>query len=99
MQHKTFYLFMLASILLTIQCKQVESGTPAHIQKVTKAIDDNRLINADKTPGDWLSHGRNYAEDRYSILEQINKGNVKRLGLAWTINLGTKRGIKRLPSL
>ena len=28
-------------------------------------IDTQRIVNADKAPGDWLSHGRNYQEQRF----------------------------------
>ena len=77
---------------------QDEQGSIEHIKKVTSAIDDSRLVNADKTPGDWLSYGRNYAEDRYSTLEQINKDNIKNLGLAWSLNIGaTLNGIETTP--
>ncbi|MBC9889816.1 MAG: PQQ-dependent dehydrogenase, methanol/ethanol family [Opitutae bacterium] len=60
-------------------------------------IDDRVLVSASNFPGDWLNHGLDYAETRYSPLGQINSGNVDRLGLAWTLDLGTKRGIEATP--
>src|SRR5690606_19722663 len=33
---------------------------------------------------DWLTYGRDYAETRYSPLDQIDTGNVARLGLDWS---------------
>ncbi len=74
-----------------------EKGSPEHIRQVTLAIDDEVLANADARNGDWLSYGRNYREDRYSELDQINKDNLEQLGLAWTLDLGTKRGIQSTP--
>src|SRR4051812_45164953 len=97
MKSTTNLLLSLTSIIFLAACNQAEQGAVEHIKKVTSAIDDNRLINADKTSGDWLSYGRNYAEDRYSTLEQINKNNIKNLGLAWSLNLGTDRGIETTP--
>jgi quinohemoprotein ethanol dehydrogenase len=97
MKSKTKLLLSLTSIILLAGCKQGETGSIEHIKKATSAIDDNRLINADKTTGDWLSYGRNYAEDRYSSLEQINKNNIKNLGLAWSLILGTDKGIETTP--
>ncbi len=92
------YLLMLVSFYCLAGCQQAEHGSPLHIKEVTNSVDDNRLINADKTPGDWLSYGRNYAEDRYSGLEQINKDNIKNLGLAWSLNIGTTvNGIETTP--
>src|SRR5687768_1446815 len=98
MKTKTKLLFFCISIILLAGCKQIEQGSVEHIKKVTAAIDDYRLINADDTPGDWLSYGRNYAEDRYSILEKINKDNIKNLGLAWSLSIGTTlNGIETTP--
>lgn len=78
-------------------CKEPEKGSEQHILSVAGAIDDSRLISADDHPGDWLSYGRNYAEDRYSTLDQINKEKIEQLGLAWSVNLGMKRGIESTP--
>lgn len=86
-----------AVTILIVSCKQPDSGTISNTHKVTLQIDDNRLANADKTPGDWLSYGRNYYEDHYSPLQQITKDNVKQLGLSWSLNLGTSRGIEATP--
>ncbi len=74
-----------------------QKGTPEHIRQVTAAIDADALRNADENQGDWLTYGRNYQEDRYSELDQISKDNLDQLGLAWTIDLGTKRGIQATP--
>ncbi|MEP7375003.1 MAG: PQQ-dependent dehydrogenase, methanol/ethanol family [Chitinophagaceae bacterium] len=73
------------------------SGTKEFIKKVTAAINDKSLSEADKDSADWLSYGRNYSEDRYSPLEQINKDNVGKLGLAWNTDLGFKRGFEATP--
>jgi len=48
--------------------------------------------NAAKTP-DWPTTGVDYAETRYSRLDQINAANVKDLGLAWSYNLESTRGV------
>jgi quinohemoprotein ethanol dehydrogenase len=82
---------------ITPSSPKVVKGSVEHIQQVTTAINDHALANANATPGDWLSYGRNYQEDRYSPLTQINKENLNQLGLAWTLELGTKRGIQATP--
>ena len=38
-------------------------------------------------PDDWLMLGRTYDEQRYSPLDQINKGNVSELRMAWSRGL------------
>lgn len=85
-------LFMIGS------CNQTYvPGTSEHIQSVTNKVDNNRLLKADETPQDWMSYGRNYYEDRYSSLNQITKENINDLGLAWSLNLETSRGIEATP--
>ena len=41
--------------------------------------------------GEWVTHGRDDSEQRYSPLKQINADNAKQLGLAWYADL-TERG-------
>ncbi|MGV3768538.1 MAG: PQQ-dependent dehydrogenase, methanol/ethanol family [Sphingobium phenoxybenzoativorans] len=36
---------------------------------------------------DWSGYGRTYGEQHYSPLDQVNAGNVERLGLAWSLDL------------
>src|SRR5215469_6567048 len=55
-------------------------------------VDDRALINASRDGNDWLSNGRDYTEQRYSPLTQINASNVSRLGLAWYYDTGSDRG-------
>jgi quinohemoprotein ethanol dehydrogenase len=61
------------------------------------SIDGARIIDADATPGEWLSHGRTYSEQRFSPLSQIDDSNVAELGLAWHADLPTRRGIETTP--
>jgi len=89
-------ILLLLSILF-MQCSQPEPGTEAHIKQVTEAIDEEYLANADNTPENWVTYGKNYAEDRFSALKEINKDNVGRLGLTWALNLETTRGIEATP--
>ena len=56
-----------------------------------------RIINADSEPGNWLSHGRTYDEQRFSPLAKINDGNVADLGLAWHFDIDTNRAMEATP--
>jgi PQQ-dependent dehydrogenase (methanol/ethanol family) len=60
-------------------------------------VDAKRLIGADAEPGSWMTHGRDYAEQRFSPLDQIHAGNVGELGLAWSFDLGSTRGVEATP--
>ena len=59
--------------------------------------DDQMIADADSHPGEWLTHGLNYSEDRYSLLTEITKENVQELGLAWSTSLDSKRGLEATP--
>ena len=63
----------------------------------SSAVTDDRLVNADQEPQNWLSHGRNYFEDRESPLDKINTTNIERLGLAWYHDTETTRGLEASP--
>jgi quinohemoprotein ethanol dehydrogenase len=62
-----------------------------------KGVDGERIIAADQAPGEWVSHGRTYSEQRFSPLDKINAGNVGELGLAWSFDLPEQRGIEATP--
>lgn len=74
---------------------QKKARTPA--AKGARLIDDAALRNADARNGDWITHGRNYSETRFSPLSQINAGNIKLLGLAWSFDTETTRGLEATP--
>jgi PQQ-dependent dehydrogenase (methanol/ethanol family) len=57
-----------------------------------RRVDDGALKNAGKTGEEWLTYGLSQGETRYSPLDQINTGNVKRLGLAWSFDIGPGGG-------
>ena len=59
------------------------SGTSEAKPAAPAQVDAARLVGADKDPGDWMTYGRNYNEQRFSPLNKINADNVKNLGLAW----------------
>ncbi len=60
-------------------------------------VDAARILNADATPGEWLTYGRTYDEQRHSPLSLINTDNVDQLGVAWTYDLATARGVEATP--
>ncbi|MDM4769186.1 PQQ-dependent dehydrogenase, methanol/ethanol family [Solimonas sp. SE-A11] len=60
-------------------------------------VDGARIQAADREPGNWMSHGRSYDEQRYSPLAKIDQANVGQLGLAWTYKLDVDRGVEATP--
>lgn len=67
------------------------------IAKATVAVDKDAII-ANATDGrNWLNHGLDFAETRYSKLKRIDVANVERLGLAWSTSIDSKRGFEATP--
>jgi len=58
---------------------------------------DGTVIEDPARAGDWLSHGRTYAEQRFSPLAQITRENVQQLGLAWYLDLPAKGTVEATP--
>ena len=55
-------------------------------------VNQERLLNVDKEPGNWLHHHQNYSAHRFSTLKEVNRDNVKNLKVAWTMHLGGIEG-------
>ncbi|WP_282362651.1 PQQ-dependent dehydrogenase, methanol/ethanol family [Pseudomonas sp. PS01300] len=60
-------------------------------------VDEAAIRATEQAGGEWLSHGRTYAEQRFSPLKQIDASNVKSLGLAWYMDLDNTRGLEATP--
>lgn len=93
-----------AWILILVGCQGDEPAVTEEVASEaaeestrTAWIDHDRLANADAEPGNWMSHGRTWSEQRYSPLDQINAANVGQLGLAWFHDLDTSRGQQASP--
>lgn len=61
------------------------------------ATDSARLVRP--APGEWVTHGRTYDNQRYSPLTQVNRGTVNRLGLAgiYQLNVDRAHGLEATP--
>jgi alcohol dehydrogenase (cytochrome c)/quinohemoprotein ethanol dehydrogenase len=55
------------------------------------------IADAERWYGDWLAHGRTWAEQRFSPLNSINADSVGDLGLAWSLDLPDARGQEATP--
>src|SRR5260370_30805591 len=87
MLHKSFRRSTLAAaavLLLTI----------TGCSHATQEVDAAALRAADADSANWLTYGRTYSEQRFSPLKQIDEQSVSKLGLAWSYDLGTRRGLE-----
>ena len=78
----------LAALALAMACSSLAMAAE---------VDGKRIVGADNEPGNWMSHGRTYDEQRFSPLTHINDGNVGQLGLAWSYKLDLDRGVEATP--
>src|SRR5262245_41280375 len=56
-----------------------------------------RILNAVKEPGNWLTYSGNYSGHRYSPLAQINSVNAARLKPLWTYQLDVTHKFETSP--
>ena len=54
---------------------------------------------AEPSPGSWLVHGRTPAEQRHSPLARIDEHNVGELGIAWSYDTRSIRGLEATPGI
>ena len=79
------------------RCLSVEKPNPENNASAIGQIDDARINNAESEPGNWLAYGRDYEEQRFSPLTQINRESVDRLGLAFELDLGGWDALEATP--
>jgi quinohemoprotein ethanol dehydrogenase len=62
-------------------------------------VSAQRLLaaNDESNAGQWMSHGRDYSEQRFSPLTKVNVDTVGQLGLAWFADFDTRRGQESTP--
>ncbi len=87
----------IATAAVAVCACQPKSAAPGDPATKVAQVDSARLIAADADSRNWLSYGRTYSEQRFSPLAQIDKANVKNLGLAWFLDLDTHRGQEATP--
>ncbi len=66
----------------------------------TQAVDtvvDDKYLSTDGDGSNWAAYGRTSSETRYSPLDQINAGNVKKLGIQWALDLPNERSLIGTP--
>ncbi|TPE61195.1 PQQ-dependent dehydrogenase, methanol/ethanol family [Sandaracinobacter neustonicus] len=81
----------VALLLFTAACgQQKPAAAPA-------AAGEDSLAAQGSAGAEWLSYGGTYDEQRHSRLTQINKDNLDQLGVAWTYEMRSGRGIETTP--
>jgi glucose dehydrogenase len=71
-------------------------GLPTDAQ-APGAVDDARLLAASGDPRNWILFGRDYANQRFSPLAQIDAGNVRTLAPRWIHQTGVAATFQTTP--
>jgi len=88
---KSIRIRLLTSSVLLIALSAVASS------QAPKQVDTARLTGADSDTGNWVMYGRTYDDHRFSPLTKINEQTIGQLGLMWSRELGTTRGLEATP--
>jgi quinohemoprotein ethanol dehydrogenase len=78
----------LASVLALSACTNKDGA---------KLVDDAALKSAATETDQWITIGRDQAETRFSPLKQIDRNSISRLGLAWSYDTQSLRGLEATP--
>jgi alcohol dehydrogenase (cytochrome c) len=70
-------------------------GAPPEKARVT--ISDTMMGSVDSHPSDWLLHGRDYSNQRFSPLKDINAGNVSSLAPVALVQTGITSSFETTP--
>jgi quinohemoprotein ethanol dehydrogenase len=90
---KSWTVYSLAACALVVGSCSAEKNTGS----IAAGVDTARISNAINAPQEWLTYGGTYDEQRYSRLNRIDAGNVDKLGVAWSYDLKTSRGVESTP--
>jgi len=71
--------------------------SPIQVAETTRPAEATSSPDTSPPDTDWTQHGNEWREQRYSPLEQVNRENVSRLGLAWSFDMLTNRGVEATP--
>ncbi len=91
----------MAATMLVALCGCHPENPPAPMASAAAPSPSAAAVNAERLtagePDQWLTPGRDPNGTYYSPLQDINTGNVARLGFAWDYRLGTNRGQESTP--
>jgi quinohemoprotein ethanol dehydrogenase len=87
----------LCAVIALAACSRTPTPPQAsHLDPPAAHVDDASITASDDN-ADWLTYGRTHSEQRFSPLRQVDEQSVRRLGLAWSVDLQTVRGLEATP--
>src|ERR671913_400737 len=86
-------LLAVGGLLISLQAVE-QNAAPS--QTATPSTPSS-VAPAKAAEGDWVIAPKDYANTRFSALNQITRENVKDLKLAWSFSTGVNRGQEAAP--
>ena len=95
------FISLLVAIISLNGCgedKESSTSTNKKAQTTTQASDTSKAETVEAVDVEnWSLHGRTSDEERFSPLDQITTDNVKRLGVAWSLDIPSSDGLVSTP--
>ena len=88
---------VLTSSLILAQPASAQQNQPQNDKSSQANNPSQDLITLSEDPNNWPMAPRDYANTRFSALDQINTGNVADLHVAWTFSVDADRGQEAAP--
>jgi alcohol dehydrogenase (cytochrome c)/quinohemoprotein ethanol dehydrogenase len=82
---------VLSATILAGCARKDDTPTASDASGPAANVTAERLVNAAQEPGQWMSYGGTYSEQRFSGLRQIDSTNVGSLGLQWFADYETNQ--------
>src|ERR1700710_2728962 len=94
--------FSALAALITAVLSVAVTGCWKHTQQVQQPANTGGGVHpyagsVEPDDGQWIRATKDYANTRYSSLDQINTTNVGSLKVAWTFDTGVARGQEAAP--
>ena len=88
------WIIALVAFLMVCSCN---SRTVSQAAPNTGYAEQNNLMQPGTEDGQWTISAKDYANTRFSGLDQINTSNIGNLKVAWTFSTGIDRGQEAAP--
>ena len=72
-------------------------GSSYSVSDIAGNVTQERALKPDENHKNWLLYGRDFGQQHYSPLKQINSKNVSDLGLAWSTDVASSDGLIATP--
>jgi quinohemoprotein ethanol dehydrogenase len=97
MKHQLPRIVAVVAAVAMAGCAEPTSRADSDTAPEGGTVVDAEALAAVGNGDNWLAYGRNYSEQRYSPLAQVDDDNVSELDIAWYVDLPTDRSLTGTP--